>query len=387
MIARNPARLGADRSERLLVVLGLVLTLVMVAMSYVPQDDVRTRPFDAVGVALLTVAAAALFVLRCAPLVSLAVSLATSAVWFPLGYAGAWPAVALLAAIYVVAREAATRRVIVAVLAVIAVSAGSMLTAGLRSFVTAVGILGWMAAAALLGDAVRQRRLLDDAHREQLDHVAAEQRATADAHLAEERLRIARDLHDVLAHTLTGIGLHAGAALDHLDRGHPAEQHVRDVRRLIGDAVGDVRHSIESLRTADARTTPTVPGWTAIPSLLDEARATGTNVTLDSDGLDLTTLPEMIGVCAYRLVQEAVTNIRRHSQTQRGTLRVGRQGESIIVCVEDPGPRRLPVGQPGFGLIGMNERVHSVGGELSVGSTGTGGFRVAAAFPIATSRA
>jgi signal transduction histidine kinase len=369
-----------DRSERLLPALGLVLTCVMLAMSYVPADTSPPRGVDAVAIGLLVLAFGSLIAIRRRPMWSLALSLAACSVWFPRGYKGAWPAAALVVAIYAVARVAATRRRLITVLSVITVSAASMLLAGVNSFITAVGILGWMAAAALLGDAVRQRGQLVAAHSAQLASLQAEQSAIVDRRLAEERLAVSRDVHDVLAHTLAAVSLHAGAAGDLIDPAHPAAPHVAQVRRSIADAVTDVRRSIGGMRHGAANMEP-VPGWPALLQLLEECRNGGTEVELRTRGVDVESVPELVGVCVYRLAQEGITNIRRHSQATTAVLEVLAEGVDLHVTLEDPGPRRLPAGSPGHGLAGMTERVQGVGGTFHSGPTPRGGFLLTAVFP------
>ncbi|MEU5883812.1 histidine kinase [Spirillospora sp. NPDC047279] len=205
--------------------------------------------------------------------------------------------------------------------------------------------------------------------------------------VAEERLRIARDLHDLLAHTITVVGVQAGAAAHHVAGGRPIDRDelagtLRGIAATCRDARAEVHATLQVLRTTD---TPGIPGQTAVGldglgDLVAAARAAGLDAVLD-DGGDGE--PEAaIGIVAHRIVQEALTNVIKHAGATAVEVRVERDGGELRLTVTDDG--RGAGGPPGagFGIVGMTERARSVGGTVRAGSAGGRGFVVAAVLPM-----
>jgi signal transduction histidine kinase len=374
------------RSERWLIATGVVLSLVMVAMSLAPVETKGARPYDVLAVALLVTAYGSLALCRRNPVAALVVGQIASSIWFPRGYAGALPAPALLTAIFFLTVTGNRRRTVIALALVVApLTAVAMLSADVGSLTTAAGIIGWMVAAAILGEAVANRRALDAEYLRRIDTVAAEQHAEMERRIAQERLRIARDMHDVLAHTVTAMSIQAAVASDALELDPTATARALDnLRRQARQAVDDVRVSITSLRGEHEpvdRSTDAVPGLAALAALVDQAGRTGLQVTLDRAHDDVA-VPELVDVNAYRIVQEALTNIQRHSLATNATVRLEAAGDTLTVTITDPGPGRLPPRAAGFGLIGMRERTSAVGGTLVADATPAGGFQVTARLPL-----
>jgi signal transduction histidine kinase len=369
------------RSERRLIAVGVVLSTVVVAMSFTGDQTRGARPYDLWAALILFGAYGSLWWCRRAPVAVAVVAVSAAGVWFPLGYAGALPAPALLVAIFALMLFGKPRHVmVVAALNLLPVIAVSMIAGGVDSLATAVGIIGWMVAAALLGDAVRQRRLLVVEYDERLRVTAAEQQAETDRQLAEERLRIARDLHDVLAHTVTAISITAAVAGDLVPSDHPAAEVLRELRQQTREAVDDVRRSVGAVRDGEA-VTEAVPGIAAISGLVANAWRVGVTVECTVD-VPVAEVPEIVSITAYRIVQEALTNVHRHSQADTAVVTLALAAGVLTVDVVDPGPRRLPVRAPGFGLLGMRERAGVVGGTLEVGPDARGGFHVSARLPV-----
>ncbi|MFA1550183.1 sensor histidine kinase [Actinomadura chokoriensis] len=204
--------------------------------------------------------------------------------------------------------------------------------------------------------------------------------------VAEERLRIARDLHDLLAHSITLIGVQAGAAA-HLVRGErPLDRaELADALASIAgtcrDARTELHGTLQVLRGTGAEAPGALPGPDGIGDLVAAARGGGLEVDLSEGGLG--TLPPEIGVAAYRIVQEALTNVVKHAAAKRVSVRLGRDGGGLVVRVADDG--RGPSGDApeGFGILGMIERARSVGGTLDAGPGESGGFVVTAVLPFA----
>jgi signal transduction histidine kinase len=232
------------------------------------------------------------------------------------------------------------------------------------------------AMGVLAGDAVHARR------RWQAHERVAAQRAAA----LEERLRLSRDLHDVVAHHLTAIVVQADTAPQRLPR--LPDEAARSFTALGGAAraaLAETRQLISYLRAdagrADSEHFADGPGLDQLADLLAAAARDGLTVDLRTVGAR-GPVPPAVGLAAYRVVQEALTNARRHSQAVTARVEVGRDGDALTVRVADPGPV-VPTGaSAGFGLIGLRERVGSLGGRLQAGPRAGGGFEVLAWLPM-----
>ncbi|WP_220499507.1 MULTISPECIES: sensor histidine kinase [unclassified Microbispora] len=245
-----------------------------------------------------------------------------------------------------------------------------------RRVVTSL-VLGVLAlgGAWTIGRAVRERR----AYAARGAELGAER--AAERAVAEERLRIARELHDVVSHTLSLIGVKAGVAAHVADR-HPEE--AREALRVIEDtsrrALAEMRQALGVLREDFPGRSP-VPGLAALPELAERAAAAGVEVDLDVRVAGA--LPETLELAVHRIAQEALTNVVRHAAPARCRVLVERDAAEVRVEVTDDGPgrRTLPPGPPGHGLIGMRERALLFGGEFTAGPRPEGGFRVSARLP------
>lgn len=194
--------------------------------------------------------------------------------------------------------------------------------------------------------------------------------------VVEERLRIARELHDVVAHSMGLIAVKAGVA-NHVIRTRPdeASDALRVIETASRSALVEMRHLLGVLRTPEADLRP-APGLDGLEELADRARMAGVRVDLD---IHPGPLPEGVALAVYRIVQEALTNVVKHAAptTCRVTVAVG---DAVTVDVTDDGPGRGPV-ELGHGLVGMRERVMMYGGAFEAGPRPEGGFRVAATLP------
>ncbi|WP_211343105.1 sensor histidine kinase [Actinomadura pelletieri] len=206
--------------------------------------------------------------------------------------------------------------------------------------------------------------------------------------VAEERLRIARDLHDLLAHSITLIGVQAGAAA-HLVRGdRPLDREeladaLASIAATCREARTELRGTLQVLRGTDVATPGApgaLPGLDGIADLVRSARSGGLTVALDAAE---TGPPPEVGVAAYRIVQEALTNVVKHARAEHVEVSLRRDGEgAFVVRIADDGVG--PSGGPGgFGILGMIERARSVGGTLDAGPGDGGGYVVTATFPLA----
>jgi signal transduction histidine kinase len=227
--------------------------------------------------------------------------------------------------------------------------------------------------AWVIGDYMRSRRrfFADLVSRHQ---AAREQAAEA------ERLRIARELHDVVAHNVSVIAIQAGAARV---SGSSSAQALQSIETTARDTLSELNRLLGVLRKQpDAPLTPQ-PGLDQIEALLTTARDAGLDATLKITG-ERQPLPAALDLSAYRILQEAITNVLKHANATRVELTIDYQPRSLVLAVSDNGSGATDkVGESaGHGLIGMGERVELFGGELGAGSSSLGGFTVRARLPI-----
>jgi signal transduction histidine kinase len=229
-----------------------------------------------------------------------------------------------------------------------------------------------------LGAAFRHERTLRD-------RVAAGVEASSRAEAAEERVRVARDLHDVLSHSLSVVVIQAEVADTYLDRDQArAHEAIRRVATTARDALSDTRRMVSVLRDPDeAEPSTTALGLADLPALVERVRESGVPVTLElSQGLPA--LSAQSSVTAYRVVQESLTNVLRHAGTSPTHIRLTPLDGRLVIDVWDAGSDVDRSTSPGgVGLVGMGERVRSCGGELTSGPAPDGGFRVRAILPAA----
>lgn len=217
---------------------------------------------------------------------------------------------------------------------------------------------------------------------------AAERRQQEAARLAavEERLRIARDLHDVVAHSLGAIAVQADAAEAalHVDPGRAVEP-VRSIRATAREALGDIRRVLDALRADDPSDAQALPGVSAVGGLVALACATGTPAVLDLR-VEAEAVPPAIDNAAYRIVQEALSNVRAHASGAATAVELVGDVRTLTVRVvnDGSGAKDERPARPGYGLRGMSERVHALGGTFFAGATGDGGFELSAVFPLAS---
>lgn len=215
------------------------------------------------------------------------------------------------------------------------------------------------------------------------NEAAAESRERARTAVAEERARIARELHDVLAHSVSLMVVQAGAAEQVVDDDPEYVRRALETIRSTGtESLDEVRRVVSILREsgAEAGLEPQ-PGMGELPRLVESSRSQGLDVGLAIDG-DPAQVPPGLGLAAFRIVQESLTNIRKHSEATSAEVAVRVAPERLEVVVRDDGPRRREPGGAGHGLIGMRERAAVYGGALEAGPSGAG-FAVRAVIPRA----
>lgn len=243
---------------------------------------------------------------------------------------------------------------------------------------TLSALAAWLLVLFGIGEAVRIRRVRSAEAARLLEE---EQKLKA----SDERLRIARELHDVLAHNISLINVQAGVAL-HINGELPEQARtalsaIKDASR---EALGELRSALDVLRqTGEAAPRGPAPGLGQLPDLVAGARSAGLDVRVETEGAAVA-LPAPLDLAAYRIAQEALTNVIRHAAATTVWIRVTYGPGNLRLRIEDDG-RGLPLGGPavgGSGITGMRERLAALGGELRTGQRPGGGFQVTATLPL-----
>lgn len=362
------------------VALAGAIAVVQVAGTYLAgRHQVEREPFDALAGALLAAGPAALIVRRRFPVAVYAAAFASTLAYVSLGYPRGPIFFGLIAAFLTVVL--AGHRVVgwvglaagyVAFLAVDVVFQG----ADPPGWIPAVGLAAWLLVLAAAGEGIRIRRIrAEDAAR------ARDEEARRRA--GEERLRIARELHDVLAHNISLINVQAGVALHLMDeRPDQARTALTAIKAASKDALSELRSVLDVLRQVDegAPRTPTA-GLADLDRLVSGATAAGINVQVVTSGTPRP-LPPSVDLAAFRIVQEALTNVTRHAGQATATISLTYGDDGLTVSVEDDG-RGVNGAGPGTGngIRGMKERAAALGGQLEAGPRPGGGFRVTASLP------
>ncbi|MFF7352529.1 MULTISPECIES: histidine kinase [Streptomyces] len=245
-----------------------------------------------------------------------------------------------------------------------------------------VSVIGW-------GMFVRSKRMLMLSLRDRAHRAETEARLRAEQAQRLAREAIAREMHDVLAHRLTLLSVHAGALEFRPDA--PGEEIARAagvIRESAHEALQDLREIIGVLRAGESEESAGErrPTLAALDALVAECREAGMKVELDHRVADPATVPASVGRTAYRIAQEALTNARKHAPGAEVTLSLtGTPGDGLTLAVTNPPPTQEPAPVPGSGqgLIGLTERATLTGGRLEHGRTSDGGFRVRAWLPWA----
>ncbi|MFI0236595.1 sensor histidine kinase [Streptomyces sp. NPDC016845] len=380
-----------------IVALGVLIA--MVAGSFVDPHGPDgsyvwgARTPEALSLLLMVLGAAALIFRRVAPMYVLGATSAVSIVELVTGEPRAPVVMSAVIALYTVAATTdrpTTWRVGLATMAVL--TAIAMLAGPLPWYAQEnIGIFAWTGMAAAAGDAVRSRRAFVQAIRERAERAERTREEEARRRVAEERLRIARDLHDVVAHHIALVNVQAGVAAHVMDKrpdqAKEALSHVRDASR---SALDELRATVGLLRQSGDPEAPTepAPGLDRLDDLVATFRHAGLPVEV-ARAASAPALPAAVDLAAFRVVQEALTNVRKHAGSDaKAEVSVVRVGRDVEITIIDDGPGAVPVPADrldengGHGLLGMRERVTALGGRLSTGPRYGGGFRVHAILPV-----
>jgi signal transduction histidine kinase len=336
---------------------------------------------DALGILLLAAGPAALLLRRRYPVVVLWFVLATTLGYLLLNYPRGPIFLALIVA-FVTAVMSGHRAV-----AVISLLVGypSFLWlpyfAGVDQAPTwahAVGLGAWLLVLLTVAEVVRGRR-------ERAIESARAHSEEARRRASEERLRIAQELHDVLAHNISLINVQAGVALHLIDeRPQQARTALAAIKEASNEALSELRSVLDVLRRGyeEPPRSPTL-GLARLDDLVSRTNAAGLAVSKRVDGVPRS-VPAEVNLAAFRIVQEALTNVTRHAEGARATVLIGYGESDLTVQIEDDGRGMTTTAPPGGGrgIRGMRERATALGGELEAGPRAGGGFRVVARFPL-----
>ncbi|SEG99922.1 Signal transduction histidine kinase [Nonomuraea solani] len=351
-----------------------------------PPWATTTDPLTMEAVVIGLVVCGALVFRRSHPRAALAACLGGLVVYFALGGDRTPLDLGPMIAVYTVALHSARRTAWFTGLAVSLVLAGSRFVFAGESLVAPelLAQVAWIGMATAIGDAVRSRRAYVAAIEERARRAEATREEEAERRVMEERLRIARELHDVLAHHIALINVQAQVAAHVLDsRPDEARQALGHVRNAGKEALNELRTTVGLLRRPgspdDVPAEPS-PGLDRLPDLIASFTAAGLNVECLAEGVPRP-LPAPVELAAFRIFQEALTNVSKHATDAGVHVRLGWEPGQVTVQVTDDGPGGPPTGGAGHGLIGMRERALSVGGTFSAGPDRRGGWCVHAVLP------
>jgi signal transduction histidine kinase len=374
------------------VVFAVIFTAVIVSGTYGEAHPSAPRDQFVSGhhvphtptAALLLVAAACLVlaVRKRYPVAVLSVSTAAVAAYSLLGYVNGAALLAPVVALYTVASTTSVRRAVGwAAVTLVALAAATIAANPFGPFGGGVITLPGLAAVATVGGiAVANRRAFVASIQARADDEARRR-------IDEERLRIARELHDVVAHTMATINVQAGAAA-HVaaERPDAAVDALQAIKLASKQGLRELRAILNVLRQADEPdSTMPAPGLAQLDALIDGARRAGLTTILTVTGTRRP-LPAAADLAAYRIIQESLTNAIRHAGPATATVSLSYAGAELLISVTDTGrgPHAdVAAGDGGgHGLLGMRERAASVGGTVETGPGPSGGFRVRARLPL-----
>ena len=382
------------------VLLALFITVMQVQGVLVRGPGIGERPISdlsGLGVILLVVPGLALAVRRRWPVPVFLTAALTSIVYYLLDFSDGPGWLALFVSLYTLTAYGDGRRSVRYATVGIAVLAVVWLVAARD--VEPPEAIGWVffrigasVMSAALGESVRARRVIaaDATVRAELAERTREEEARA--RVADERVRIAREVHDTVAHAIAIVNVQAGVTAHVLDkRPERARETLTAIEQTSSRALEEMRTILGVLRADDDARAP-MPGLVDVDELLERARDAGLDIKREDNSPPATALPSAVAAAAYRIVQESITNVIRHVGPTRVTVGVDYGREFLEVSVTDEGrrdgsPDVAGAGSvrahPGRGIRGMRERCELLGGRLVAGPLPDAGFEVRARLPLA----
>jgi signal transduction histidine kinase len=373
-------------AERLIDAAVPLLAGATIAVGVAVRADPSTR---LLALALGLAAAAVLVMRRRAPALTLVLSGGLVLALFAADHAAASiaviaPAVALYSFAYSYGRVHLVAAVVAAAAAVMLADLFLVGHTHRLTLQTAAHV-ALVAIPVLAAEALRNRRAYVRLLLERLAQAERTREEEAQRRAEQERLRIARDLHDVVAHTLTAINVQAGVAAHLLDRDPGnARDALATIETASHEAIQELRTILGVLREPGNRNAPLepAPDLTAVETLVDQARSTGFDVSLEVEGEPPPRVPEAVQLAAFRILQESLTNARRHAPGAEADINLEYRVDRLRLAIENATSpaREANNGGPGVGIAGMRERAEALGGTLQTQHSGTR-FRVVAELP------
>ncbi len=366
----------------LISIAALVAVLIGTVLAFMYQEGKHANWLD---FALPVVAGAMVLVRERYPVAALIiVSLATLAYYPTAAYDGPLIILPFLVLYTAADKGHLTAAIVTAAVCLLGLGVGEMGPVRHVDNSTFLLITGWMVAAVAAGGVTRNRR----AYLREVEQRAIEaehgREEEARRRESEERLRIARELHDVLGHNISMINVQASAALHGLrKRPEDAEQALETIKQASKETLRELRTTLGVLRQVD-EDAPTAPA-ASLARVGELVAASGLEVRTEVSGA-LDGVPTEVDLAAVRIIREALTNVSRHSGTDTATLAITHESGRIVISVEDEGPGSDYADGSGFGLQGMRERATALGGTLQAGPRPGGGFRVLATLPLQAGR-
>lgn len=277
------------------------------------------------------------------------------------------------------------RSVLVGAVTAVAVVATNVLIEGSLDVGDLMARIALVFLSLVLGDTLRTRRLLRLARLERDAREAHEREQDGERRVIGERLRIARELHDTLAHALVAINVRAGVTAQ-LHPGDDAAEALNDIKAGSAQALSDLRATLDLLRDRD-ELAPRMPALdlASLPELVERARATGLATTANIE-LNGAHISATVGQAAFRIVQESLTNVVRHADASRVDVHVALSNGMLEIEIIDDGRAAADNYRDGHGLRGMSERATALGGHIKAGPRDGDGWRVHAWLPLEIGR-
>jgi len=388
--AAENARARLTRPVLTDIALGVVVAIA-IALAMTAKVESEARDPDAVAYLFAIGLGALMLVRRRWPTGVLVATVAALFAYYLIGYPAVGVAVPVAGAVYSAAEQGRLRAAIVVSAVVLVLSTLYRLTEEpafrLLGFEGAQNLVLLVAVIAL-GDSVRSRADLRRQSLERAEQAQRDHERSAREQVEQERLRIAREVHDVLAHSLSAISIQSVVALEALP-GEPenAATAVRSIRQVSSSALVDLRSAVGILR--DPATGPPAPvgGLAELDRVVTTAAESGVQVAVSTVGTRAG-IPLVVDAAAYRIVQESITNVLRHSGAVPVTVEIDCRPREVRLRIVNPGggERALSASRSrgdatGFGIAGMRERAELLGGTLHAGPATGGGFEVTAVLP------
>jgi signal transduction histidine kinase len=366
------------------LLLGVAVALVVALV--ISADQGGRQPADALAYLCAAAFGALMLLRRRFPVVVLVATMLLLFAYYTLQYPAIGLAVPVAAALYSASEQRHILAAIVVSLLLVGVSTYFRLRGG-----EAPASLGYelassvalLAGAIALGDGARARRDLRAEQAQSARLLEQEHAFRAEQRVQAERLRIARELHDVIGHSITVIALHADVAREALGHNDDAARRaLGQIRVTSSETMRELRATVKLLRRPDdGQPQLPAPSLAQLNTLVERARASGLRVELKRADSG-TELPVSVDAAAFRIIQEAVTNVLRHAKASQVRITLALEGQALRLEVVDNGDGGAGRADHGTGITGMTERARAIGGDLTAEPRPEGGFVVQATLPL-----